>query len=196
VLGRIVVWSSAGIAGVVTALALLVTLFGNHVYVSTPSMYPTIPPGSLVFIKKEPSYRVGDVIEFWGNGLNFLHRIVMISPDGAIITKGDNPQNAPDVFFPATTTTDIIGKAVLAHRWIGFPEMIAHNPGYGLSWLRAELGSSGKLIVVAVAGTVSFLLQRWTPERSTKPPSRQARHERDPGHPAVGHPRPHHRGNQ
>jgi signal peptidase I len=169
VLSRIIGWSSAAVAGVVAALALFITLFTNHVYVSTPSMYPTIPPGSLVFIKKEPSYRVGDVIEFWGNGLNFLHRIVMIDANGAIITRGDNPQNAIDTFFPPTTATDVVGKAVLAPRWIGFPELIVHTPGYGLSWLRAELGSAGKLVVIAVTGAACFLLTQRAASRSTSP---------------------------
>ncbi|MCL2396145.1 MAG: signal peptidase I [Acidimicrobiaceae bacterium] len=146
--------------GAAVLLSLFVTFFTNHVYVTTPSMYPTIPPGSLVFIEKESRYHVGDVIEFRGNGLNFLHRIVKIGATGVITTKGDNPENAPDAFFPPTTTADVLGKAVLAPRWVGFPELVAHRPGLGLSWLRAELGLAGKLIVVASTGLVFFAAAR------------------------------------
>ncbi|MDE3207130.1 MAG: S24/S26 family peptidase [Acidobacteriota bacterium] len=129
----------------------------NHAYVTTPSMYPTIPPGSMVFIRPERSYHVGQVIEFRGNGLDFVHRIVRISPAGAITTKGDNPQNVPDVFVPSTTTADVIGAVYAAPRWVGFPELIVHHPSYGIAWLRAELGRPGEAAVVIVAGLLTFL---------------------------------------
>ncbi len=147
-------------------VALLVILVGvaawllaatNHAYVTTPSMYPTIPPGSMVFIRRERSYHVGQVIEFRGNGLDFVHRIVKISPNGDITTKGDNPQNVPDVFVPSTTTADVIGAVYAAPRWVGFPELIAHHPPYGIAWLRAELGRSGEAAVVVIAGLLTFL---------------------------------------
>jgi len=147
--------SSVGLATVVVA-TLYVVLFTNHVFVTTPSMYPTIPPGAMVLIKKEPNYHVGDVIEFRGNGLDFLHRIIRISGTGDITTKGDNPQNAPDVFDPPTTASDVIGKAVYSLPWAGFPELIAKHPAYGLSWLRAELGLTGRLIVLMLSGMIFF----------------------------------------
>ncbi len=139
------------------ASCLGVALGTNHSYVTTPSMYPTIPPGSEIFVRSAQDYRVGDVIEFKANGLVWAHRLVEIKPDGTYVTKGDNPQNAPDVFVPALTRKDVVGKVVLAPRWLGFPELILHHPGYGLSWMRAELGVPGKLIVVALVALVSLV---------------------------------------
>ena len=133
------------LAGVVAAY---VSLFTNHVYITTPSMYPTLPPGSIAIIEERPNYKVGDVIEFRGNGLVFLHRIIRISPAGDITTKGDNPGNAPDFFDPPTTKADIIGKEVLGLPWLGFPELFAHHPGYALAWFRGELGMRGRLQVI------------------------------------------------
>ncbi len=148
-------------------LATWVTLFTNHAYITTPSMYPTIPPGSMVLIQKESSYHVGDVIEFHGDGLDYLHRIIKIGPTGDITTKGDSPQNVPDVFVPPTTKSVVMGKVVFAPQWLGFPELIAHHPSYGLSWLRAELGVRGKVIVVLAAALLAWLL--YGPGRRRKP---------------------------
>lgn len=144
---------------VIIGLSGYVAIFTNHAYVTTPSMYPTIPPGSLAFVRKQPAYHVGDIIEFRGNGLAFLHRIVAIKSDGRITTKGDNPQNAPDVFAHPTTSAVVIGKVVMAPRWLGFPELILHRPSYGLAWLRAELGVGGKLLVLGITALLVFLVQ-------------------------------------
>lgn len=139
-------------------------LLSNHSYVTTPSMYPTIPPGSEIFVSHEKAYHVGDVIEFHANGLTWAHRLIKINPNGTFVTKGDNPQNTPDVFVPAITAKDVVGKITHAPRWLGFPELILKHPGYGLSWLRAELGAGGKIGLVAVVGLVS-LLSGWTPRK-------------------------------
>jgi signal peptidase I len=140
--------------------SIYVALCTNHVYVTTPSMYPTIPPGSLVFIQKKPRYQVGDVIEFHGNGLIFMHRIIKIGKTGDITTKGDNPQNAPDVFATPITAADVIGKVAHSWKWAGFPELILHHPGYGLEWLRAELGLRGKLALLMVCAILAIAADR------------------------------------
>lgn len=135
-----------------------IALSANYGLVTTPSMYPTIPPGSMVFIHRERTYHVGQVIEFWGNGLKYVHRIIKIAPNGDITTKGDNPANVPDVFVPATTRKDIIGAVYFSAQWIGFPELIARHPGYGLAWLRAELGPVREAIMVALLGIFGFVV--------------------------------------
>jgi signal peptidase I len=137
----------------------------NHAYIYTPSMYPTIPPGSMVFIQPQKHYHVGEVIEFRGNGLLWVHRLIQIKPNGDYVTKGDNPENRPDIFVPATTQRDVIGSVVLAVRYLGFPELIAEHPGYGLAWLRAELGFRGKLAVAILveSGCALYLLRRRKP---------------------------------
>lgn len=148
----------SGLAALAVLLACVAaSMLTNHSYVTTPSMYPTIPPGSEIFVSHESSYHVGEVIEFRANGLVWAHRLIKINPDGSFVTKGDNPQNAPDVFIPAVTRKDVIGAVVHAPRWLGFPELILHHPGYGLSWLRAELGVSGRIGLVAAVGLIAFL---------------------------------------
>jgi signal peptidase I len=140
----------------VTTVILMITT--NHSYVSTPSMYPTIPPGSMIFVEHESHYHVGDVIEFRGNGLVWAHRIIAIKPGGVFVTKGDNPQNAPDIFTPPTTRVDVIGKVVVAIPWLGFPELIVHSPAYGLAWLRFELGIFGRVaLLLAALGLSTFV---------------------------------------
>lgn len=148
--------SAAVLLAIIGVVAAYVTFFTNHVYITTPSMYPTLPPGSIAIVERQATYKVGDVIEFRGNGLVFLHRIIRISPSGDITTKGDNPENTPDFFDPPTTKADIIGKEVLGIPWLGFPELFAHHPSYALAWLRGELGTTGRVEVI-VACIVCFL---------------------------------------
>ncbi len=143
-----------------SCLALFVGLFvrSNHAYITTPSMYPTIPPGSMTFINAEPNYRVGDIIEFKANGLLWIHRLTGIRPNGSYITKGDNPLSKPDLFIPEVRQQDVVGKVTFSIPYVGFPELILHQPGYGLTWLRAELGFAGKFVVFGVVSLASLLL--------------------------------------
>ncbi|MST32696.1 signal peptidase I [Acidimicrobiaceae bacterium USS-CC1] len=164
---KILIRVGLGLLAAVFALCAYVSVLTNHVYVTTPSMYPTIPPGSLVFIQPQKTYRVGDVIEFHGNGLVFMHRIIRINRLGDITTKGDNPENVPDVFARPVTKADVIGKEVLAIPYVGFPELILHRPGYGLAWLRAELGFTGRLILIGAVALLTCLYS-WVAGRAAR----------------------------
>jgi signal peptidase I len=166
----------AAAAVLIVALGAVVMLLSNHSYVTTPSMYPTIPPGSEIFVSHEQTYHVGQVIEFHANGLTWAHRIIKINSNGTYVTKGDNPQNAPDVFVPALTQQDIVGAVTHAPRWIGFPELIIKHPGYGLSWLRAELGVGGRIGLVGAFGCTALLYAGATgrKRRSDASPGRSA----------------------
>jgi signal peptidase I len=155
----------AAAAIVLIGLGVAVSVLTNHSYVDTPSMYPDIPPGSMIFVSPQKTYHVGEVIEFQANGLTWAHRLIDIKPDGTYVTKGDNPQNAPDVFIPAVTRADVAGAVTHAPRWIGFPELIAHRPAYGLAWLRAELGPAGRIVLVVTVGLLSLLFALDWPRR-------------------------------
>ncbi|HLZ36757.1 MAG TPA: S24/S26 family peptidase [Mycobacteriales bacterium] len=146
-----------GLLLVLAAACAALALATDHSYVTTPSMYPTITPGSMVFVSPTRHYHPGQVIKFRANGLVWVHRLVEIWPTGEFITKGDNPQNARDVFLPALTRKDVVGVVTHAPRWLGFPELIAHDPAYGLGWLRAELGPRGKITLVGTIGLISFI---------------------------------------
>ena len=149
---KLLAWSGLALVG----LGLAISLLTDHSYVTTPSMWPTIPPGSEIFVTHTSNVRVGQVIEFRANGLTRAHRLIEIKHDGTFVTKGDNPQNAPDVFEPPVTRSDVIGVVTHAPRWLGFPQLILNQPGYGLAWLRTELGVPGKSVLSLAAGLVAF----------------------------------------
>lgn len=96
-----------------TALTGDVTLFGHRIfYVTTGSMEPTIPVGSLLWVDVETQdYQVGDVITFTSKdsaiyGLPNTHRIVEVLDEG-YRTQGD-ANSAPDLQIVASQ--DIIGE--------------------------------------------------------------------------------------
>jgi signal peptidase I len=142
----------------------------NHSYVYTPSMYPTIPPGSMIFVEHKSSYHVGEVIEFHANGLVWAHRLIAIKPNGDLVTKGDNPASRPDVFDPPLRMNDIIGKVVYAPKFLGFPQLFVHHPAYAWRWFVFELGIIGKVIIgLAVGLLVWFAFTRKPKHPSSSP---------------------------
>jgi signal peptidase I len=96
----------------VVSAAVVLFLTTNHAYIITPSMYPTIKPGSMVFIERQRAYRAGEVVEFKANGLLWVHRIIKIEK-GILTTKGDNPESVPDVFQRPVTAS---GRAASSRR--------------------------------------------------------------------------------
>jgi signal peptidase len=87
----------------------------NAYLVHTGSMEKTIPTGSIVFVE-EHKYHVGQVITFRVNGMIVTHRLMAISPNGTITTKGDSNPTA-DPWHPPVS--NIIGGVVLALPFIG-----------------------------------------------------------------------------
>lgn len=171
-------------------IGLLLALFGgglivwfttSHSYVTTPSMWPNIKPGAEIFYSAAEEYEVGDVIVFPANGLTWAHRLIEINDDGSYVTKGDNPRNSPDVFVPPITADDVIGKVDVSVPFLGFPKLIVKDPGYGLSWLRAELGAAGRIGFVAIVALIAiyyiFDVRGWWQRRrgrDTPPPDERA----------------------
>ncbi len=172
-------WRWVGVAAVVVVVAIgAVAAAFNHAYITTPSMYPTIPPGSLVFIEEQPAYHPGEIIEFRANGLLWIHRLIGIRSDGSLITKGDNPQNKPDVFVPETRMSDVVGKVVLSIPFLGFPELALHHPAYALAWFKAELGTAGRVVLfLFMLGSAALLFRaprRHSPGPSAEDPAAQS----------------------
>ncbi|MDA8290963.1 MAG: signal peptidase I, partial [Actinomycetota bacterium] len=153
-----VLHASAALVVVGVAAGFALVSRANHAYITTPSMYPTIPPGAMVFISPRRSYHVGEVIEFHANGLLWVHRLIAIRPNGDFVTKGDNPQSTPDVFSPPTTGRDVVGVVTRTVPYLGFPQLFVNHPAYALGWLRAELGTRGRVAaLVAAAGLALFV---------------------------------------
>lgn len=131
-------------------------LGGNDSYVVTDgtSMLPTIKGGSLVVVRRQPVYRVGEIAAYDDKQLRsvVLHRITAIN-GGNYTFKGDN-NPYPDA-IPATKA-DIIGA-----KWVYSPRM-----GRLLSNLRKPyLGA----LVLGLTGM-------WV--AAEKPPRDKARHRR------------------
>ena len=89
------------------------SLGGPNTYVVThgTSMLPTIKPSSLVVIRQQSSYHVGEIVAYHNRDLHVvvLHRI--IARDGSkYVFKGDNNQ-FPDLY--EATAADLIGEKVV-----------------------------------------------------------------------------------
>ncbi|MBQ1520459.1 MAG: signal peptidase I [Clostridia bacterium] len=69
--------------------------FGMGV-VLTGSMEPTIPANSLIFVVKDKTPAVGEIVVYQTGGTPVVHRVIEVdSENGLVITQGD-ANNAPD----------------------------------------------------------------------------------------------------
>ena len=108
----------------------------SQLIVSGHSMDGTYRTGDLVVVKRQSSYRVGDIVGFQvpadeaGAGMVVIHRIVGVAPEGGFLTQGDNNPE-PDPW--RITADDVRGRAAL------------RLPGVGLasSYVRSPIGIAG-----------------------------------------------------
>lgn len=64
--------------------------FNNRLFaITSGSMRPKIPMGSLVLVEPQKKYRVGEVITFRADDRIISHRVVSINNRGEAKTKGD-----------------------------------------------------------------------------------------------------------
>lgn len=118
------------------AIATLITsktnILGNiqSYVVLTGSMTPTIPVGSVVYVKKAQDYKIGDVITFNSqNGQRVTHRIASVE-DSGYVTRGD-ANNTTDKDL--VSKTDIVGKNVFTLPYVGRAILFSKTPlGFGL----------------------------------------------------------------
>ena len=115
-------------------------LGGSTTYVITRgvSMLPQFHAGDLVVVRREPSYRVGQVAAYHNGelGVVVLHRIYAVNGDHYAF-KGDN-NNFVDSYQP--TTSQIVGAEWLhlpgAGRWVNqLREPLVAAVLLGLLWL-------------------------------------------------------------
>ena len=118
----------------------VVAVSGTKVYaVATGSMEPTIPDGSVVFVRPRAAYEVGDVITAFLEGQQtYTHRIVKIDGE-RIYTKGD--ANG-DVDPTPTKLSRIVGKVVF------------HLPLLGLLSLKLSV----PVLIIAFAAILVVLI--------------------------------------
>ena len=129
---KIISWAVVTLLIVIAALLVIpaIPVEGNYQIrvVLSGSMEPTIPVGSLVFVKPAATYNVGDVITFTsgsfrdesGKIVPVTHRIIEIKNEGSEIsyaTKGD----ANDSSDPNTTSEkNVLGKVFLTIPYAGY----------------------------------------------------------------------------
>ena len=99
------------------------TLTGGRTYVvTTPSMSPGVPVGSLVLVRPDPpgGPHVGQIIAFHPPNepkTTYTHRVIAINADGTYSTKGDL-DSTPDAWV--LTRSQIIGVATHHFKGIGW----------------------------------------------------------------------------
>lgn len=104
------------------------------------SMEPELSVGDLLIVAERDSYAVGDVVVYQDGRMAVTHRIVSISEDGEVVTRGDanNTEDEP------ITLAQIKGEVVFA------------VPFFGLA-VNAIKTPLGTLCILALA---IFLLER------------------------------------
>jgi signal peptidase len=92
------------------------------------SMLPTILPGSMVIIKKQPAYQVDDIVSFTlsegGASKNVVHRIIEETEEGFIIKGDNNPKQDIGIH----KIDDINGKVIFATPYFGDLMLLIRNP--------------------------------------------------------------------
>ncbi len=92
--------------------------------VTTGSMEPTLPAGSMVIAHREADYAVGDIITFRQEGAVVTHRIIEKTA-AAYRTRGD-ANNTPD--DAAVPPADVLGRVVLCLPGAGELLMLLQKP--------------------------------------------------------------------
>jgi signal peptidase len=116
--------------------------------VHTGSMWPAIPSRSAVLVQ-EHQYTVGQPIAFVVDGAVITHRLVAISAEGIITTKGD-ANATPDPWHVRTSA--IIGGVVASP-----PEL-----GYWIIYLRNPVGLISILVAILLVWQVWSFADRTT----------------------------------
>lgn len=139
---------AAGLVGLVFAASLM-PIPGNIEIkvVKSGSMEPSVHVGSIVIIKPEASYQVGDVITFGKDTKTQIpttHRIVAVQGEGSSVrfeTRGDANDAADN---GTTPLSEVKGKMLLTVPYVG----------YALAFLRTKLGF---MLLVGVPALLVFL---------------------------------------
>jgi signal peptidase I len=93
--------------------------------VTSGSMAPAVPTGSLVMTAPAAPYVPGDAIAFSTGAGVVTHRVLAVDPDGDLRTGGDaNAAGDPGDVAPAA----VRGRVVLALPWAGYGLVFLRQP--------------------------------------------------------------------
>jgi len=124
-------------AAAIIAIVYIAVSGPPYVVVSSYSMVPSLFPGDLVIIEKNPSsVSVGDVVVYrvpegakppFKPGTLVIHRVINVV-NGEVFTKGDG-NTVPDqpTYVPKLTMDDIYGRAVLVIPYVGWVSLAAQG---------------------------------------------------------------------
>lgn len=139
--------------------------------VSGHSMDGTYRTGDLVIVKREPGYRVGQIVGFQvpqgeaGAGMVVIHRIVGRAPEGRFVTQGDNnPERDPWSIAAEDVTGAAFGRVPAA--------------GMLSTYLRGPLGLAAVVGGLAAWVAMGFLSPGPTPEVNPSTPPDAPRRRR------------------
>jgi len=135
------------------------------------SMEPGMRTGDIVITWRRDAYAPGDVIvypvpEGPGKGLNVVHRLTAIEPDGSLITKGDNNGNR-DPWRPAQA--DVLGSEIA----------FVPAAGLGINFIRRPIVVILLLALVAAICVFIFMLDLTAETEPRKRQPRRWRRERN-----------------
>ena len=163
---RLVAGLAAAIAVALVAVVAVALLCGMRWFVvETPSMGTAAPVGALVLTRPAPAdVQRGDVIAFTppGGSHVYTHRVLEVSPDGALRTKGDingapDPWTVPHAAVLGRTVAVLPGAGYLVR---GVPGLVA---GGMLIWAatllirRRDQRAAARVIGLHVVATVVVL---------------------------------------
>lgn len=177
---RVVKAAVAALLVVVVGVGIAAFARTDHALVRASSMYPQITPGSLVFIRKAPRYHVGQVLQVRVGARLELERLNAIEQVGTYVLAADRPAGLPDVLTPEAARREVLGAVVRSVPYLGMGQLFLEDPSYALSWLRAELGTWGKLALNAAAALLAGVLAFGRHRRARRSVRMRAAHVRSP----------------
>ena len=124
-------WTISVTASILLVVGVFAVLFGSgyrFFVVETPSMGTVAPVGTLVAVRAQATYHVGDIVTYERNTRSYTHRIVDITGQG-FITKGDI-NGATDAL--PVQPNEIVGLVTFHARYVGF--LVQGLPWIILGW--------------------------------------------------------------
>ena len=103
----------------------------DYIIVSGGSMHPVLYDGDVAVVRRQSSYRDGDVIVYRvpggevGAGTLVIHRVVGGSGSAGYVTRGDNTEG-DDAWRPRSD--DVVGKVRWKIAWAGQLLVFLHSP--------------------------------------------------------------------
>jgi signal peptidase I len=124
-------WTISVTASILLVVGVFAVLFGSGYrifVVQTPSMGTVAPVGTLVAVRAQATYHVGDIVTYERNTRSYTHRIVDITEQG-FITKGDI-NGATDAL--PVQPNEIVGLVTFHAPYVGF--LVQGLPWIILGW--------------------------------------------------------------